>query len=364
MVQKILLLAENPYFGGINAHLLAVLDAFRDHEDFTLVPASLPGLKDDTTFLDAAEALGYAVHVFPMAHRFDVRAVKAMKQFLADEDIALIHTHGYRGGLVTSMAAGGIPVVSTSHGQAVAPALRTKLWQFALVRSMKGHRLSIAVSDHVRRWLVSQGLPEDRVVTVHNGFHPPDAIAAEPSRSTLAISDETCVFLFCGRLVEGKGIAHFLEALEDLPNAQGLVVGDGPLRPALEAQAAKVGTPIHFAGQTDDPWPYYRIADAIVLPSEMEALPSVLIEAASQGLPAVASDRGGVPEIVVDGETGLIVPYGAVAELHDAMAKLGEASLRTAIGAKAHERWKENFAPEVMAEGLSTAYRRALRGGS
>lgn len=138
-------------------------------------------------------------------------------------------------------------------------------------------------------------------------------------------------------------------------------MGDGPLRPALESQAAALGAPVRFVGAVREPGPYYQLADAVVLPSRMEALPMALIEAAAYGKPAIATRAGGIPEVALDGESGILIDYGDIQALRQAIEALRNPDVRTRLGNGARARWNACFTLERMADGLAQAYRDALR---
>src|SRR5690606_25912636 len=127
-------------------------------------------------------------------------------------------------------------------------------------------------------------------------------------------------------------------------------------RAALASRAAERGADVRFLGAVERPWPYYRLADVAVLPSRMEALPMMLIEAAAFGLPAVATRVGGVPEVVRDGETGYLVEYGDGAGLRDALRRLADPVRRGEFGAAARNRWQRLFSPEPFAAALAEVY--------
>lgn len=359
--RRILLLADNPYVGGITSYLHSVLTALAQDDRFELITASFPGRGGDRTLIVKANEAGASVHVIPMAWNFDPRVVKTFRRFLAREEIDLIHAQGYRATLISLFGAGSIPVMTTCHGMAVAPALRTRLWEWARLRAMRRHPLTIACSDFVRGWLLDKGFPEDRVRTIYNCYAPSGKAPGNgATRESLGIEEASLVALYVGRLVAGKGLDTLFRALAGRPGIAPVVVGDGPLREALEKEADALGVKACFVGGTQDPTPFYALADVVVLPSKMEALPMTLIEAAAHGRPAVATRVGGIPEVVRDGKSGILVAPGAVEELGEALARLKEPELRARLGAEAKEVWCDAFTPERMAGELGQAYRDVL----
>ena len=128
------------------------------------------------------------------------------------------------------------------------------------------------------------------------------------ARAALGLPGDRPVALCLGALSPEKRIDVAIEALESLPEVQLVVVGGGPERARLEALGREIlGTRIRFLGATDDPGTALAAADLLVLPSATEGQPAVAIEAGLTGIPVVASDVGGLSEIVLDGRSGVLV---------------------------------------------------------
>lgn len=181
--------------------------------------------------------------------------------------------------------------------------------------------------------------------------------------------------LFVGRLVERKGVTHLIDAVRRLPaelHARLVVIGDGPERPALEAQAreAGMGTQVEIRGRVSDAElrGTYAGSDALVLPSildargDTEGLGVVLLEAMSYGVPVVASDIGGITDIVENESSGLLVPPGDPARLAQALERLArDPALASRLGSAGAERVRSAFGwPEIM-EKWAAIYRGPAR---
>jgi glycosyltransferase involved in cell wall biosynthesis len=192
--------------------------------------------------------------------------------------------------------------------------------RYALLRRQLVERgsLFLAVSEAVRRRALVAGFPAERVITHPNGvdtgfFHPS---GAPPERGLV---------LHIGRLVEKKGTAALLEAVARTEGASLVIVGEGPLRAALERRARSLGVEakVRFTGALppEEVLSWMQRAWLLAAPSvtagdgDSEGLPTVLCEAAAAGLPVVATRHSGIPEIVAEGETGLLSPEGDVALL-------------------------------------------------
>lgn len=359
MTPRVLILADTPYIGGITSYVIAAAEALREKGGAEAVLATLPGRRDDATLMEQARARGLEVHTFAMRHRFDLAARGPIRDFARAERIDLIHTHDYRAHWLLHNAPGLPPVVSTCHGIVTSGPLRTRLWQRGALHAMRGHRRVIAVSEAVRRELLARGLDPARVKTVYSGYSRPEGVTPA-DRGALGIPDGRLVVLYCGRLVEEKGVRYLIEAMEGLVDVALLIAGTGPAEGALKTAARNAFVAAVFTGAVTQPAPLYALADVVALPSASEALPMTLVEAAAWGKPALATRVGGTPEVVEDGATGMLMAHSDVSALRDALCALRDPALRARLGAAARARWQERFSPERFGEGLAEVYREAL----
>jgi colanic acid/amylovoran biosynthesis glycosyltransferase len=204
---------------------------------------------------------------------------------------------------------------------------------------------------------------------VHCGVDPDDfrPQAASDRR------DDVVEIITVGRLARSKGQAILLSALAEL-RSEGLdarltVIGDGELAPHLQKMAASLGIAevVRFEGAVgqDDIRDYYRRADLFCLSSFAEGVPVVLMEAMSMGLPVVAPNIMGVPELVDDGENGLLVSPGRSDQLASAIRRLaGDPELRRELGAAGRRKVSMNFHISQSAETLANAFAELTQSGS
>lgn len=202
---------------------------------------------------------------------------------------------------------------------------------------------SAYLADIARAW----GLDSGRIEVLVNPAPPPEDVAPEPL--------EPSTFVFVGRLTEQKALGVALAALVDLPEAQLVLIGDGPERTRLEADAAARGVTsrVRFVGALPraDALRYLAGARASILSSAWENLPHAAVESLAVGTPVIATDVGGVPEVVHDGENGLLVAANDHVALAAAMRRvLDDDDLRARLAAGAK--------PSVAAIGREPVYGR------
>ena len=368
---RVLLLAESPYFGGITSHLVALSAGLRAGAAVDPLLATLPGRNPDRTLFDRAAACGMDVIEVPMRGRFDPRVVSRLRGLAREQRIDLVHTHNYRATLLAAAALPHLPLVVTCHGLLGPGAPKgPRCWQALELRCMRHARAVIACSGHVRADLLARGLDGERVHVVHNGVAGPPALDCDRAalRAALGIHQDGPVVLFAGRIVPGKGVDVLLEACAQRREWCCVAAGDGPARGAMEAHARRLKLEVSFVGMRKDMTPWYLAADVVALPSRSEAFPMVLLEAAAHGLPVIATNVGGVPEIVIDGETGVLLPdpsaSDTVEDLVAALDLLRKPKTRGEMGRRARTRWEREFTPERMAQSTSEIYSAAFGGAA
>jgi glycosyltransferase involved in cell wall biosynthesis len=244
---------------------------------------------------------------------------------------------------------GGDPVEFQSSGQA--RVLRTAR-DAELRRAAQVVCPSSFLAGLVRGW----GIPAERISVLSNPTPP------VPSLPDPAPHDRP-LLAFAGRMTAPKALGVALEAVARVPEVDLDLAGDGDERPALEAQARELGLDgrVRFLGSLsrDEVLALFGRADAALLSSAWENFPHTLVEALAVGTPAIATSVGGVPEIVTDGENGLLVEPGDPAALAEAIRRfLGDADLRARLTAAAAPS-AERFSPERIYGQLEEILERA-----
>jgi glycosyltransferase involved in cell wall biosynthesis len=284
----------------------------------------------------------------------------------------LLHTHlGYSdflGGLAARSL--GVPTVATLHVMEWERSLRenTKGRLMALARRRCAARV-IAVSEAARRRYLETGWDHpERVVTVHNGIAGERRPGAGPAiRAELGLGPDELVVAMVSVLRPGKGhdvAAQAIGALrERFPKLRLLVLGDGPDREAVLESLRPAGDAVLAPGFRPDVLSVLDGVDVLIQPSRVDALPTALIEAMAAGVPVIASDVGGIPEIVVDGETGILVesPLSGEALSGVLAGLLEDPGARALMGAAGRERFERQFALGPWMDRLEPVYEEAIR---
>jgi glycosyltransferase involved in cell wall biosynthesis len=215
----------------------------------------------------------------------------------------------------------------------------------------------IAASEAIRRMLVGDGIPEDRAVTVHEGIDS-GRIAAMPAAKVHAefwLPTHAPIVGNVAALVPHKGHRHLIDTaalvVREVPDARFVIVGEGELRPALERQIRDLHLEKHviLAGFREDVLALHKGFDLFAMSSVTEGLGTSLLDAMAAGRSVVATSTGGIPEVVVHRETGLLVPPRDHRAMADAIVELlRNEPLRTRMGQAGLERVRARFTVERM----------------
>jgi glycosyltransferase involved in cell wall biosynthesis len=234
-------------------------------------------------------------------------------------------------------------------------------WKYRQVDSF------ICASEAIRQMLIGDGVPGARTVTVHEGIDIERVDAAEPANlhGEFWLPHHAPIVGNVAALVGHKGQKHLIEAarrvLPQMPDARFIIAGEGELRPALERQIKDHHLEKHvlLAGFRPDVLSLHKAFDIFVMSSVTEGLGTSLLDAMAAGKPIVATRTGGIPEVVADGETGLLVPPRDEEALADAIVRLlKDPDLRREMGEAGRVRARNLFSLERMVQNTLNVYQR------
>lgn len=308
-----------------------------------------------------SQAEGFTVHHARIRSGFDVRSMLKIRSILVRGQFDVLNTHSGHDSLVAGMA-GRLAltplIVRTRH-------LALPITSLATYNRFP-HRV-VAVSRYVRDYLISAGVPENRVETIYDGIHKPAPIERSTLRDELGLGPDAVIAGIVAIMRGKKGHDELIAAVRPLmierPHLHVAMVGDGQEFGRLQAMIAELGLThrIHMLGFRKDVNNVLRGCDLFVLPTHQEALGQAFIEAMAMGLPVIGTRVDGVPELIDDGVNGLLVPAKDVAALSEAIAKLvDDAPLRARFGAAGLARTDGHFTVDIMASETVDFYRRGL----
>jgi len=228
----------------------------------------------------------------------------------------------------------------------------------------------VCASDFIRRLLVSQGIPPERVCTVHEGIDIGHVEAARPLdlHQTLWLPRGSPIVGAVGALVNHKGHRHLVDAaglvVRDVSDARFVIVGEGPLKPALERQIRGLHLDKHvtLTGFRNDALSLLKGFDLFVMSSTTEGLGTSMLDAMACGKAVIGTDTGGIPEVVDHDRTGLLVPPRDAHALADAIVRLlQDPERRERYALAGGRRVREQFTVERMAAGTLAVYEDVCR---
>lgn len=308
--------------------------------------------------------------IFECQGRVDVRAVLALRRYIAHHRIDIVHSHKYKTNLYALLARPGLScrLVGTCHNWlSETRALRFYAWLDK--RVLRGFDAAVGVSDDVTAEL-HRHLEKPKVSKIGNGVDTARyrrTADRNSAKRALGFAPNRKLVGFVGRLTRDKGVSYLLQATRRLAGRGQaidlLIVGDGEYSETLKSEAASLGLAgnVTFAGQRDDTPAIYSALDAFVLPSRQEAFPMVVIEAMACGAPVIATCVGDVPQILEHGRLGLLVPPEDAASLADTLewALTAEAEIET-MAARARTQAGSAYSSAAMAARYQAVYRRVL----
>jgi glycosyltransferase involved in cell wall biosynthesis len=321
----------------------------------------------DSAFAVAAKDAGIPTHTIFERRRFDMGVLPRLREIIQVDRPDIVQSHNVKSHFFVRLL--GIPArlpwVAFNHGYTAQSTLDQMYSQLDYWSLRRAYR-AVVVCQPFARALERRGVPRDRIHIQHNSVKPftaPPAAEIDAIRRELGI--KLPVVLAVGRLSAEKGHADLLEAVARVsdPPFQLVIVGDGPERCALDEQIARLRLEqrVVVPGQRLDLRPFYAAATLLALPSHSEGSPNVVLEAMAAGVPVAATNVGGVPEIIENERTGLLVP----ARNPDAMAAairrlLLAPEARCALAAAARREVEAHYTPDAYRSSMAGFYKEVL----
>jgi glycosyltransferase involved in cell wall biosynthesis len=326
-------------------------------------------------FMKDIQALNVPILEYPTHSMYSYETVRRQLKFARDvrrEQIHVVHAYGYYPNVfaIWPAALGTRSVTIASVRDMGVFSDRHKLRRLSQAMACRFADCIIANSNAVREWLHQQGLGRYDIQVIPNGITmPAPRRNDEPGaiRSEFKIDPKCPLIAVVGRLVRTKGLEFFLDAAANIasrfPSVRFLVVGEAYIEPSYRlelekrAQSLNLNGRLIFTGQRNDVPLIMREIDISVQPSLSESFSNSLLESMANGLPVVATKVGGNPEVVSDGENGLLVPAADSAALSRAMAQLLESpELAQRLGKAAREKVAREYSLECLLQRTENLY--------
>jgi len=326
-------------------------------------------LRDDSKAYDLWDKSGVKYFRMKTPGKFLLGSVLSLAKVLKRERVNIVEIYGLRANIIGRLAAklAGVPVILTG----ILSTDDWRRWNHVLVDRLTSWAVDgwVANSEACKRSQINREKhPEERITVIYDGIdvdswiHQGEDIRNE-MRQKWGYNKQNLIFVTIANLRPDKGVQYLVEAIpavvERIPEARFVLVGSDWMGGKLQARCKElsINDKVLFTGFCSDIHRIYHAADVVVLPSLREGLPICLIEAMSMELPVVASAVSGVPELVIERQTGLLVPSKDVKALTETLLCIGQdGKMRIEMGQAGRKRVREKFTIERMANELTGYY--------
>ncbi len=306
--------------------------------------------------------------------RFDFTAVSALKDYVREHGIQILHTHGYKSDIIGLLAArmAGIKALSTPHGFENAQDLKLRSYIWLGNQFLKRFDHVAPLSTQLLADLDQIGVNRKKVTYIQNGVDLDEVEAQFSDPDNPLVHEKKMKRVgFIGQLISRKNITHlldvFAEVTDKFPQAELVLIGDGDERQQLELQAAQklAGKQVSFLGFRDDRLAWLQSFDAFVMTSSLEGIPRCLMEAMAMGVPICAYDISGVDQLIEHGVNGQLAPFGDKAQLAAHLHQiLSDDAFASDLAQRARDYVYERFSGQRMAGEYVELYQTMLGQGA
>jgi glycosyltransferase involved in cell wall biosynthesis len=316
-----------------------------------------------------AEAAGVDIFSIPMRGEADLAAALLIRRLIRKFCYDIIHSHTSHAHTLAFLSSIGVRVQRLVTRRVDFSIFRHSFLSLSGIKYRCMANYYIAISRKIKEVLVSDGIPGERIFVVHSGIDPDRFLneSSEPLISEFGIRGDQQVVINVAHLAGHKGQKYLVRAipavLERFPRARFFIVGGGDLMEELKALAFSIGLTeeLIFTGFREDVGAFYRLADLFVMSSVQEGLGTAVLDAMALGKPVVATNSGGIPEIIQDGQTGRLVrPADPAALARGIIEMLTNTDNAKLMSARGQEMVRQNFSVEAMVARTTEVYKKLL----
>ncbi|MEW6411019.1 MAG: glycosyltransferase family 4 protein [Candidatus Zixiibacteriota bacterium] len=365
---NVLHLIASEFVGGPEKQLLTHC-RYYDKSQFTITVGSFKEGKQDNDLIRELNKTDTPAIEINHRHLLDFSIIPQLKRQLLEKEIDILITHGYKSNIVGYFACKNTPVVQAMYVRG----WTSENWKVALYNKLdlcflKRAKIIVTVADNKRRELTQLQIAPERIRYIANAVEIPMNENRRPLREKYSLGGNTLLIIAAGRLSPEKGHRQLLLALKELETVHHdffcVIFGDGVMSNSLIelAERLNLSAKVVLAG-FDRSWrDYCYDADLLVNPSLSEVMPNVVLEGMAARCPVVATDVGGVSELITDGETGFLAEPGSPGSLCNAINRFLKG--RHAIDlltARAFKHVSENFSFASQTAKLNNLYEELAR---
>jgi len=318
-------------YGGERVILTLGKNLNSDVFDFKLLCMQRKDMRSQILVKYATE-IGIDSLYLPTKGKFDWCAIKKLRVLFCNKNIDIVHSHDFKADFYVMLASYGLSLkrIATAHGSTRDSLVKRIYLEFN--ENFVYRRLDrvVAVSDDVAGGLKNRGLNPNKISVIQNGLDF-DLLRRRHNKpendNGFFINPGKTTFAIVGRMYPDKGHRFFLQAFDKIkreyPETHALMIGDGPDRESIADQikALRLENFVTMCGVVNNMQEVYERINCLVIPSLREGLPYVLLEAAANRVPVLATAVGDIPQLIEDGKTGYLVKPGSAVEIEDRLVR-------------------------------------------
>jgi glycosyltransferase involved in cell wall biosynthesis len=354
MKPRVLIMVDTYRIGGSGKVILQFLTTGSGEMLDSIIAGFWRGPDRKWQFKEAVDNIGVPFEVIQQAFAYDAKCIFRVWQIVRQNNIQVLQSHGYKAHIVCLVLSKltGLPWMAFIHGW-TDENFKINLYNYTEKLVVRFADRIIPVSQELKNRLGLGRRALKRTIVITNSADWVDTTKEFPNkRLELGIKDDDILVAVIGRFSPEKGVRYFVKAMEllahDCPQVKAVLVGDGVEHQQIENDIKRLGLErtVYLIGYQEDVSPYYHASDIVCIPSLSEGMPNVALEAMMFAKPLVATRVGGVPEVVVDGETGFLVASCDPGGLAQALKVLvTDENRRIMMGKKGKKRVEDIFDP-------------------